>query len=101
MNSSLTLQSIVTATPEQVSCALGDESSILSLKNSVYYSLDPVGTRIWELLRQSRSVGKILEVLLQEYDVAPDRCERDLFAILEKLLQEGLIEVRDVQVALE
>ena len=98
MNSSLTLQSIVAATSDQVSCPLGDESSILSLKNSVYYSLDPVGTRIWELLRESRSVHSILEILLQEYDVEPERCERDLFAILEKLQQEGLIEVLNVKV---
>lgn len=98
MNLSLTSQSIVAATPEQVSCPLGDESSILSLKNSVYYSLDPVGTRIWELLRQSRSVGSILEVLLEEYDVEPERCERDLLAILGKLQQEGLIEVLNVDV---
>jgi hypothetical protein len=98
MNSSLTLQSIVAATSDQVSCPLGDESSILSLKNSVYYSLDPVGTRIWELLRQSRSVHSILEILLQEYDVESERCERDLFAILEKLQQEGLIEISNVKV---
>ena len=98
MNSSLTLQSMVAATSDQVSCPLGDESSILSLKNSVYYSLDPVGTRIWELLRESRSVHSILEILLQEYDVEPERCERDLFAILEKLQQEGLIEVLNVKV---
>jgi len=89
---------MVAATSDQVSCPLGDESSILSLKNSVYYSLDPVGTRIWELLRESRSVHSILEILLQEYDVEPERCERDLFAILEKLQQEGLIEVLNVKV---
>jgi hypothetical protein len=98
MSVSISLQSIVVATADQVSCPLGDESSILSLKNSVYYSLDPVGTRIWELLRQSRSVAEILEILLQEYDVEADRCERDLFAILAKLHQEGLIEITSVKV---
>ena len=98
MSVSISLQSIVVATADQVSCPLGDESSILSLKNSVYYSLDPVGTRIWELLRQSRSVAEILKILLEEYDVEADRCERDLFAILAKLHQEGLIEITSVKV---
>jgi len=98
MNSSLTLQSIVAASADQVSCPLGDESSILSLKNSVYYSLDPVGTRIWELLRQSRSVDEILAMLLEEYDVEAERCERDLLAILGKLHEEGLIEILGVKI---
>lgn len=82
------------ASPEQVSCPLGDESAILNLKNTVYYGLNSVGARIWELLQQPKSVAEIRDVLLEEFEVGAERCERDLLDLLRKLLAEGLIEVK-------
>jgi hypothetical protein len=94
MNVPLSVHSIVVATSEQVSCHLGEESAILNLKNTVYYGLDPVGARIWNLLQQPQTVGDLRDALLAEYEVDTDRCERDLLGLLEKMLDEGLIQVR-------
>ena len=94
MDADLSIQSIVIATPEQVSCPLGEESAILNLKNTVYYGLNPVGTRVWSLLQQARSVGELRDALLDEYDVEAERCESDLLGLLEKMRSEGLIQVR-------
>jgi hypothetical protein len=95
MEPSLSIQSIVVATREQVSCPLGDEAAVLNLKNSVYYGMNPVGARVWNLLQQSRSVAEIRDVVLEEFEVGVERCERDLLELLEKMRAEGLIEVRD------
>jgi len=94
MNVPLSAHSIVVASPEQVSCPLGDESAILNLKNTVYYGLNSVGARVWELLQQPRSVGEIREAMLEEFEVEAERCERDLLDLLEKMRSEGLIEVQ-------
>lgn len=80
---------------EQVSCDLGGEAAILNLKSAVYYGLDPVGARIWNLIQEPKRIKEIYEILLKEYNVEPGRCERDLLALLEKLVEEGLIEVKD------
>jgi hypothetical protein len=96
MDASLSLESIVTAASEQVSCPLGEEAAILNLKNTVYYGLDPVGSRIWSLLQQARSVCELRDALVDEYDVEAERCERDLLALLEKMRAEGLIQVTSV-----
>jgi hypothetical protein len=96
MDASLSVHSIVVAAREQVSCPLGEESAILNLKNSVYYGMDPVGTRVWNLLKQPRSVEEIRNTLLSEYEVGAELCERDLLVLLEKMRSEGLIEVRSV-----
>jgi len=90
----LSLHSIVVATSQQVSCALGEESAILSMKNSVYYGLNAVGTRVWTLLGEPRSVGQLRDTLVEEYSVEEDLCEKDLFVLLEQLRNEGLIDVR-------
>lgn len=93
MDASLSVHSIVIATPEQVSCPLGEESAILNLKNTVYYGLNPVGARVWNLLQRPRSVGELRDTLLDEYDVDAGSCERDLLELLQKMRSEGLIEV--------
>ena len=95
MDASLSVHSIVVAAGEQVSCPLGEESAILNLKNSVYYGVNPVGTRVWSLLKQPRTIEELRDTLLNEYEVDAELCERDLLNLLEKMRSEGLIEVRE------
>lgn len=90
---------VVVAIKDQVSTSLEDEAVILNLKDGVYYGLDPVGARVWGLLQQPQSVGAIREILLQEYEVDPERCEQDLLRLLQELAARGLIEVKDAQTA--
>ena len=87
--------STVVAAKDQVSSDLGEELAILNLKAGVYYGLDAVGARIWSLIQEPRKVDEIRDVLLEEYEVEPERCERDLFALLQRLASEGLIQVED------
>jgi len=96
MDATLSVHSVVVAAKEQVSCLLDEESAILNMKNSVYYGMNSVGTRIWNLLKQPRSVGELRDAVVDEYDVEPERCERDLLELLEQMRREGLIEVQRV-----
>ncbi|SHK78835.1 lasso peptide biosynthesis PqqD family chaperone [Rhodothermus profundi] len=93
----LTLETVVVASPEQVSSKLGDEVVILNLRNGVYYGLDPIGTRIWELIQEPRSVRQVCEVLLEEYEVTFEQCAEDVLALMRDLQAQGLIETRDDQ----
>jgi hypothetical protein len=97
LDAALSPASIVIATKEQVSCSLGDESAILNMKNSVYYGLNPLGARIWSLLREPRSVREVCDTIVQEYDVEPERCERDVLDLLEQMKSEGLVEMSGVK----
>ena len=67
--------------------------AILDLKAGVYYGLDAVGARIWSLIQEPRTVNEIRDILLEEYEVEPERCERDLLELLQRLADEGIIEV--------
>jgi hypothetical protein len=90
----VSIGSSVVASREQVSSDLGGEVAILDLKGGAYYGLDAVGARIWSLLQEPKTVEEIREVLVSEYEVDPDRCERDLLALLQSLVAEGLVELR-------
>ena len=87
--------SIVVASKDQVSSDLAGEVVMLNLKNGTYYGLDEVGARIWSLIQEPSSVEVVRDILLEEYDVVPDLCERDLLALLQDLADNGLVEVKD------
>jgi hypothetical protein len=91
----ISLDSVVVASKDQVSCALEDEVAIVHVKAGVYYGLDPIGARVWELVGTPRSVRSIRDTLLAEYQVDADRCETDLVALLQALHQADLVEVAD------
>lgn len=93
MATSLSVRSIVVASPDQVSCPLGEEAAILSLNKTIYYGLNPVGARVWALLRSPTTISDLRDALVREYDVDSERCERDLLELLEKLSIEGLIQI--------
>lgn len=95
MHKQITLKSIVVVSPENVSCALGDEAAILHMPSGSYFGLDPVGARVWGLLGEPRSVEELRETIVSEYDVQPAQCEDDLLSLLEKLHRNGLIEIRN------
>jgi hypothetical protein len=76
-----------------MSGSLEGEVIVLNLVDGTYYSLDPVGARIWELVQTSRKVADVEATLLDEFEVEPERCRGDLVRLLEQLLELGLVEV--------
>jgi len=91
MNPQISKTSIIVRAKDQVSCDLAGEAVILNIKSGIYYGLNPVGATIWDLIQEPRPVGFILDMLLEQYEVDPDRCEADLFALLEDLAAQELI----------
>ena len=86
---------IVVAAKDQVSCPLGEDIIILDLKAGLYFSLDNVGAKVWELIQQPQSVSGIRQAILETFEVSPDLCGGDLMALLRELADRNLIEIRD------
>ncbi|HJT66861.1 MAG TPA: PqqD family protein [Pyrinomonadaceae bacterium] len=72
---------------------LQDESVILNLDSERYFGLDNVGTRILTVLTNSDSIQAAYDSLLAEYDVDHTVLRQDLLALIENLLQQGLVQV--------
>ena len=83
----------IVVSKEQVSSRLGDEAAILGLKNGVYYGLNPVGARVWNLIQQPRTLVELQEILASEYDVEGSRLESDLRLLIGQLAEERLVEI--------
>ena len=72
---------------------LGGECVLLNLATGTYFGLDQVGTRIWQLLRQTRKLHTVLRRLCEEYDVGRIRCRADLASLVGQLRAHGLVEL--------
>jgi Coenzyme PQQ synthesis protein D (PqqD) len=76
-----------------VSRDLDGEAVILNLESSTYFGLDPVGSRIWTLLKEQGSLCGVFDIMEQEYDVDAVRLEDDLLQLTARLCELGLIRV--------
>ena len=70
---------------------LQDESVILNLDSERYYGLDDVGTRFLSVLTTSESIEAAYDRLRDEYDVDPLVLRADLLALVENLIDQGLL----------
>jgi len=89
----ITIDSIVVVADEVVSCDLDGEAAILDLKDGIYYGLDPIGAKIWNLIQKPMILKEIIKIILDEYNVDKDRCTNDIFELIEELLNNGLVKV--------
>jgi coenzyme PQQ synthesis protein D (PqqD) len=76
---------------------LEGEAVLLNLEGERYYSLDDVGTRMWNVLTTAPSIGAAHGALLDEYQVDSERLEQDLLELVERLASDGLVELHDAQ----
>jgi hypothetical protein len=71
---------------------LEGEAVLLDLDAGTYFGLNEVGTRAWALIGEGVALGGVQEVLLREYEVAPDQLWDDLVALVGELLEHRLVE---------
>lgn len=74
---------------------LEGEAVILSLQSDGYYSLDDVGTRMWNVVTTAPSIAAARDALLEEYEVDPARLEQELIELVERLAAEGLVQLSE------
>jgi hypothetical protein len=68
------------------------EAVLVDLKTSRIYTLNPTGTRLWELLGEGHNSADIEATLLGEFDVAAADLHREVDRLLGELTEAGLIE---------
>ena len=86
----------VTVPDDVLISQLQEESVILNLDSERYYGLDDVGTRFLSVLTSSESIETAYERLRDEYKVDPQILREDLLVLVEKLVDQGIIEISHV-----
>ncbi len=92
---SITTDKIVCQIDDILASDIDDEKVMMSIEKGRYYGLDPVGSRVWEMIETPIRISDLIGMLLQKYDVNRETCERDVLAFLGELHESGLVRVED------
>ena len=68
-----------------------EELVMLSVEADRYYSVNPVGRRLWELLEQPRSQDELRVAICAEFDVDDPTCEVDIRKFVTEMMDNGLV----------
>ena len=77
---------------------LDQESVLLNLNTERYFGLDPVGTRMWQLVTSMPTIDAAYFQLIEEFDVDPETLRSNLAELLEHLVENGLIATQPANV---
>ena len=91
MPPTISLETAFSVPDDVVFRELNGEAVLLNLESGIYFGLDPVATRAWQLMVEHGRLDRVFERLLDEYDVAPDVLRADLVALFEQLSKHELV----------
>lgn len=79
---------------EPLTAELDGEVVMLDPDKGSYFSLNAVGSRVWELLAEPRSIHDLCDTLMGEFEVDEPACRQEVRALVDQLLEAELVEVR-------
>ena len=71
---------------------VGSEMVLLDYDRGIYYGLNGVGARVWQLLAGGATRDEVIARLTDEYDVARATLEADVAALLRDLQAKELVD---------
>ncbi|HOR10304.1 MAG TPA: PqqD family protein [Bacteroidales bacterium] len=74
-----------------ISGRLHDEMVMMDIEQGKYFSLNPVATRIWDLLESPLALDELCLALMEEYEVDTYQCRSDVEEHLDQMISLGLI----------
>jgi hypothetical protein len=85
-------RTILRPSPNVQGTSMEGETVLLDLSTGRYYTLNRLGSVIWEHCTGHSTISDIHAVLRDSFDVAPEQALDDLVALANQLIQEGLLQ---------
>ena len=95
MSGTLSSSTIVARKSGLIESEVDREIVALNIESGVCYGLNEVGSRIWGLLAEPVPISEVCAILISEFEVERDTCEREVIDLIEHLLKEGLVTAVD------
>jgi hypothetical protein len=89
----ISAESMVHQIEDVLTSDIDDEKVMMSVEKGEYFGLDPIGSRVWDMIGKPVKVKELVDLLLANYNVDRETCERDILAFLEELHKNGILKV--------
>lgn len=74
---------------------IDNETIIIDFETGAYYSIDGIGSFIWEGIAKGFTPKQIVDFLVQHYQVREDEIEGKVIQFLETLREESLLQIEE------
>jgi len=74
---------------------LGDELVALNVNAGECFGFNSVATSVWRELKEPKSFNQLRDILLEEYEVEPERCTHELKDLLDDLCAKQLVTTQE------
>ncbi|MGX1096938.1 HPr-rel-A system PqqD family peptide chaperone [Amorphus sp. MBR-141] len=71
--------------------SLEDSVLLLNAETGRYHGLNPVASRIWDMLAEPVDEEQLVAGLTAEFEVSPEQCRREVADFLGQLRARGLL----------
>lgn len=95
MDQRFTESSTVVGRKQLLTTEVDEEAVMLDPEAGLYYGLNEVGTLVWSLLEEPKSIAELKAAVLAEFDISADQCQQDLAEFLTDCYEADLIEIHD------
>lgn len=95
MREGLTASTVVARAGGVVESEIDSEVVALNIETGTCYGLNAVGSRIWGMLAEPVCISDICAILVAEYRVERNICEVEVTELIDHLLAENLVVVKN------
>ena len=85
-------RTIFRPSPDVQAASIEGETVLLDLSTGRYYTLNHLGSVIWEHCAGHRTLKDIHADLCDRFEVVPEQALSDLVALINQLVEEGLLQ---------
>lgn len=89
----VTLHSQVVRSDDFITSTIESDLVMMSLEKGAYYSLDTIGSHIWENIAEPITVDTLCQKLTDQFEVDAGQCQTDVLDFLNDLLKENMVHV--------
>lgn len=72
---------------------LNGEKVMMNIDKGEYFSLNSLGSRVWELIDTPRKINDVVNNLLEEYEVSEEECRDNVMKFFNTLNHVNLISI--------
>ena len=85
------MTNIIYKNSKTISGRIHDELVMMDIDKGKYFALNPVATRIWDLLEKPLTIDELCGILMDEYDVETEQCLKETEELLREMVKLGLV----------
>ena len=76
---------------EIITNEIDDEVLMMSIEDGKYYGLNAVGSEIWKLIEEPKTLEEIIPALMEIFEIDEDSCRKESLEFIESMIKNNII----------